>query len=110
MGRPKLLEARDQQLNIALTTREHAELLTRAVRAGMRPVDYARAQLLAPRRITASMAAMPPHLDPLFHAALSRVGNNINQIARQLNTHGHAPPPSLELLLGEIRTLLKGAR
>jgi hypothetical protein len=72
----------------------------------MRSVDYGRAQLFLPRRISAAQTASAHQLDPLFHVQLSRLGNNLNQIARKLNTLALPPPPTLEPLLQEIRALL----
>jgi hypothetical protein len=103
MGRPKLPIKRDRQLNIGLTTAERELLFRRAAAAGMRPVDYARANILS-RRIV--QAAEAQQLDPLLLNELSRVGNNINQIARQLNAASQPVPPSLEPLLQELRALL----
>lgn len=105
-GRPKLDIVRDRQFNVGLTQREHELLLQRAARAGMRPVDYGRARLFAEWRISAQHASGAAHLDPLFLNALVRLGNNLNQIARRLNTIGQPAPPSLEPLLGEIRQLI----
>lgn len=106
MARPKQNISRDRQFNVGLTAREHGLLLERAAACAMRPVDYARARLFAPWRMTARQAAGAPHLDPLLLAQLSRLGNNLNQIARRLNTLDAPAPPSLEPLLLQIRTLL----
>lgn len=77
----------------------------------MRPTDYARAKLFSDWQVANGEAARRPaaplsHLDPLFMAALSRLGNNLNQITRRLNTFSMPPPPSLEPLLHEIRSLV----
>jgi len=110
MGRPPNKIKRDRQFNVGLTGREHELLLARAGRAGMRPVDYGRARLLGTRSDPAlALGAPAPHLDPLFVANLSRLGNNLNQIARRLNTLGFPPPPSLEPLLRQIRILITQA-
>jgi hypothetical protein len=107
MGRPPNKIKRDRQFNVGLTTREHDLLLARASRAGMRPVDYGRARLLGGAAQQASGTDAPaPHLDPLFVAQLSRLGNNLNQIARRLNTLDFPSPPSLEPLLQLIRALI----
>jgi hypothetical protein len=109
MARPKVKEKRDKQLNLKITARELELLRARAAAAGVRPVDYGRARLFAEWRATARQAATP-HLDPLLIAALSRIGNNLNQITRRLNTLDIPAPPSLEPLLREIRTLIAGVR
>ena len=77
----------------------------------MRPVDYARARLFAEWRISEAALAAAHHLDPLFQAQLSRIGNNLNQIARRMNTFHQPAPAGLEPLLAEIRALInRGAR
>ena len=107
MARPKHKMTRDRQFNVALTARELELLHARAAASGKRPVDYGRARLLAERRIAPARAeSNGPHLDPLFHAQLLRLGNNLNQIARRLNTFGHPAPPTLEPLLRQIRALI----
>jgi hypothetical protein len=109
MGRKKLDIKRDRQLNMRLTAQEHGLLHQRAASAGMRPVDYARARLFSKPFRTLAKASETPHLDPLFLVSLSRIGNNINQIARQLNARAIPLPPSLEPLLQEVRTLIRRA-
>jgi hypothetical protein len=91
---------------MSLTTRELELLRARAAAAGMRPVDYGRAQLFADRRSSRAPVALAPHLDPLFLACLSRLGNNLNQIPRRLNATRQPAPPTLEPLLREIRILI----
>jgi hypothetical protein len=111
MGRPPNKIKRDRQFNVGLTAREHDLLLACAARAGMRPVDYARGKLFANWRGAEREAASPlPHLDPLFLVQLSRLGNNLNQIARLMNTFHRPPPVDLGELLQKIRALIaKGA-
>lgn len=106
MGRPTLEIKRDRQFNIGLTAPEHDLLLSRAARAGMRPVDYGRARLFAEWRVNAQDVSAAAHLDPLFAQQLIRLGNNLNQIARRLNLIGQPAPPALEPLLAEIRRLI----
>jgi DNA polymerase III delta subunit len=45
-------------------------------------------------------------LDPLLLVQLSRIGNNLNQIARRLNELALPAPEALEPLLAEIRRIL----
>jgi hypothetical protein len=105
MGRPTKKEKRDQQLNIKLTLREIASVRAGASKAGMRAVDYGRAKLFADRPFQAARAAA--HLDTLFLVQLSRIGNNLNQMARKFNQTGVSPPPALEDLLSAIRELIR---
>jgi hypothetical protein len=106
MGRPTKKEKRDQQLNIKLTLREIAWVRARAGAVRMRPIDYGRAQLLAERPLPRAASNTAPHLDTLFLLQLSRIGNNLNQIARKFNQTGVCPP-ALETLLGDIRELIR---
>src|SRR5436305_11611477 len=106
MGRTKLPITRDRQFNVGLTTAELAELQRAARQAGMRPVDYGRAKLLSrPGRIARTEYSVR-QLDPLLLVQLSRIGNNLNQIARRLNELALPTPDALEPLLGEIRSIL----
>jgi hypothetical protein len=106
MARPTKHEKRDRQLNLKLTRREFDYVCARAAR--QRPVDFARAQLLADRPVRTH--AQHGHLDPLFLLQLSRLGNNLNQIARRLHGRPAPPPAGLGPLLNEIRDLIrKGA-
>jgi hypothetical protein len=107
MSRPVKSDRRNHQLNLSLTEAEINFLRSRAARLGMRLVDYGRTQLLAdrPRRV----ARLPGsnQLDPLFIAQVSRIGNNLNQIARRLNQLDFPPPPELAPLLDTIRDIIR---
>jgi len=71
----------------------------------MRLVDYARATLLTMRAASYAVV-LPSRLDRLNYEQLKRVGNNLNQIARQLNAFGRVPMPDLETCLREVRSLI----
>jgi hypothetical protein len=108
MARPTKHEKRDKQLNLKLTRREFDYVCARAKRRALRPVDFARGQLLSERPVRTD--APRGHLDPLFLLQLSRLGNNLNQIARRLNVMRMGAPEGLVPLLEEIRGLIrKGA-
>jgi hypothetical protein len=107
MVRPKLKITRNKQFNVGLTVSEHEALHQRAREAGMRPVDYGRARLFSEHFWTLQSAPKAHHLDPLFLVQLSRIGNNLNQIARRLNLRPEPAPPSLEPVLAELRALLR---
>jgi len=106
MARPKHNDIRDRQLNLKLTAAEFERLRRRAAASGMRLVDFGRARLLAEWRVTETAVAATPHLDPLFQAQLSRLGNNLNQIARRMHAFQEPAPPALAPLLDELRTLI----
>jgi hypothetical protein len=111
MARPTKSERRDRQLNLKLTLRELAWLRARAARSSMSLVDYGRAQLLADRPLRSRPLPGTNRLDPLFVAQVSRIGNNLNQIARRMNGLDIPPPPELVPLLDTIRDLIRaGAR
>jgi hypothetical protein len=105
MARPKTQEKRDRQLNIALRHDELGELQARADARGVRLVEYARAALLN-MKVPAYSIAMPSKLDRLIHEQLKRLGNNLNQIARQLNALGRVAPDDLDASLREVRQLV----
>jgi hypothetical protein len=106
MARPRKHEVRDRQFNVGLTAHELELLRQRAAAVGMRPVDFGRARLLGEEAVIAAKRVFRPHLDPLLLCELSRLGNNLNQIARSLNTRPGPAPPSLEPLLQEIRAMI----
>ena len=109
MGRPKLDIPRDRQLNIALTASELVDVQRAAHLCGMRPVDYARAKLLSkPAHLTRGAAVIRP-VDPALLVQLSRLGNNLNQIARALHDLSVPAPDELRALLVEIRTVIRRA-
>ncbi len=107
MGRPRKEDPRCCQLNLSLTRVELETLKSRAYAAGLRLPDFGRARVLKETE-NARPSRAPPRIEQLFVAQLIRLGSNLNQIARQLNSmRTPAPPPSLEPLLQEIRSLLK---
>jgi hypothetical protein len=110
MGRPTKSEKRDRQLNLKLTARELDWVRARAAKAGMRAVDFARAQLFVERRLRASRRPQVAHLDPLFIAQVSRIGNNLNQMTRSFHRGQISAPAELGPLLQAIRDVVnKGA-
>lgn len=108
MPRPSAPSKRDRQLNIALHRSEVEALQARADARGMRLVDYARASLLTMRAASAAVV-LPSKLERLNLEQLKRVGNNLNQIARQLNALGQVVPDELTETLNSVRQILRGA-
>src|SRR5688572_7285623 len=102
MPRPTTDHRRDRQLNIALRSDELAELKARADARGAQLVDYARAALLN-MRVASYAVVLPSKLERLNHEQLKRIGNNLNQIARQLNALGQVSP-DLDGCLQELRS------
>jgi hypothetical protein len=107
MARPKKTETRDCQLNLHLTRIEIEAVRLRASSAGLRVADYGRALVLDVRRAEPLIVARP-RVEIAFVLELRRLGNNLNQVARRLNS---APvpmlPASLEPLLRDIRALIE---
>jgi hypothetical protein len=107
MGRPKLEITRDRQFNVGLTILEFEAVQLAARLAGMRPVDYGRGKLLSKSGRIARTEEAVRQLDPLLLVQLSRLGNNLNQIARRLNDLALPVPEDLSPLLAEIRDILR---
>ena len=107
MGRPNKTEPRCRQLNIGLTEREYEALCRRAEAVGMRPVYFGRALLLNGNSPIAVQAQPPVSTSQrLIFQALSRLGNNLNQLVRHLHQTGEPVPSDLEPLLRDIRQIL----
>jgi hypothetical protein len=104
MSRPVKNNRRDQQLNLSLTDAEINVLRLRAAAAEMRLVDYSRLMLL--RKSPTLPRATHLQIDQLAYEQLKRLGNNLNQIARVVNTTRQPPPPVLDALLHDIRAVL----
>jgi hypothetical protein len=105
MGRLKLLEPRDEQLNISLTKAELTRLRRRAEAVGMRPVHFGRALLIDQRRSIATSLG-ESNLARLNYGQLVRIGNNLNQLVRHLHRTGDPLPSYLEPLLKDIRQII----
>ena len=84
MARPKKSEPLDQQLNVSLSLAEYALLRLRADALGQRPSSYARAVLLN-ETVKVEAGSLTSRYDRLVFQQWQRAGNNLNQIARQLN-------------------------
>jgi Bacterial mobilisation protein (MobC) len=105
MGRPKIIEPRNQQLNLSFTISEFADIRQRAYLLGMRPAHFARAALLRSHTALVSQGA-GNSVSRLIHDQLKRLGNNLNQMVRHLHQTGDPLPPDLEPLLKDIRDLI----
>ena len=104
MARPKSATHRNRQLNVALTATEFERVREAAQLLGMTLVAYARARLLDESMGSAApMAAM----DRLALNQLKRIGNNLNQMTRQLNALGVASLNEIDLTLRDVRELLR---
>ncbi len=97
---PKLRVVRELVLRVRCTMDERDSWLRKA-RAQERSLsDYARHVLSAEPM---QRRAGPPEVDPVLLAAVGRAGNNLNQIARAMNTDRKAGR-AIDLIA--VRTLL----
>ncbi len=103
MGRPRKSEPRDRQLNLSFTATELEAICRRAEAVGMRPAHLGRALLVDPDR---AIGATQNNLERLIQRELARLGNNLNQAVRKLNSLGLALPADLEPLLADIREII----
>ncbi|MEM6260706.1 MAG: plasmid mobilization relaxosome protein MobC [Planctomycetota bacterium] len=94
-------ERRSERFNLRFTVAELAHIEQQAQSAGIDPTEYLRRRALgyevppAPRRADASLVS-----------ELNRVGQNVNQIARNLNS-GRRERLKLDLVLAELRGVLE---
>jgi hypothetical protein len=107
MARPKISEPRCHQLNLSLTARELESIKKRAAALGMRPVHFGRAMLLDRNSQPAVKSEVNDHTQRMIHAQLVRLGNNLNQMVRNLHQTGDPLPPDLEPLLTDIRHVIE---
>jgi hypothetical protein len=79
----------------------------RAAALGMRPVHFGRAMLLDRNSQPAVKSEVNDHTQRMIHAQLVRLGNNLNQMVRNLHQTGDPLPPDLEPLLTDIRHVIE---
>jgi len=110
MARPRKTEIRDRQLKLCLTAHEYETIRQRAQALGLRPVHFGRALLLGRAEAPASHEDAPRGLVRMIYSHLTRIGNNLNQIARHCHITGDPLPADLEPLLKDIRQLVERMR
>jgi hypothetical protein len=105
MGRPSKYNRRDQQLNLKFTQHE-ADWISEQARA-RRIVrgEFGRQQVLWERAVRISVSARMP-FDQGVLLQLSRIGNNLNQIARRMHQLNIEAPAQLAPVLDMIRGIL----
>lgn len=99
---------RSKQAVVRLTEAEAVELQSRARRAGLSAGAYLRACALGDSGPRAKRA--PPVNRELLGealASLNRVGNNLNQIAKQLNSGGHPDRAAMAESRAELVAILE---
>jgi hypothetical protein len=105
MARPKAIEKRERQINVALTTREHDLVKSRAEQIGQRVSDYARNALLK-RQIAADAMRLASTTDRLAFEQMKRIGANLAEIRGHMQITGQMPSASLERVLRDIRDII----
>ena len=106
MGRPRLAEgAIRENFTVRLTAAERARVEEKARQLNLSPSDYARACLV---RGTVRVV-QEGGFDPELVRGVLAIGNNLNQIARHLNTSGAFSPAKLDAVLDAISALLTEA-
>lgn len=99
---------RTRAFNIGMTEAEFAQAEARARKAGLSNAAYGRACVLGEQGPRAKRA--PPINRELLGealASLNRVGNNLNQIAKQLNSGGHPDHAAMASARGELMAILE---
>ncbi|GAA1249606.1 hypothetical protein GCM10009665_45500 [Kitasatospora nipponensis] len=102
---------REDVIAARLKPDEKAEITAAAKRAGLYPSGYLATAALAAARGSTTLKnneQLDAAIDELaaLRAAISRVGNNINQIAYVYNAGGHARPGELDHILGVLTRIL----
>ncbi len=106
-GRPKKEphEKRTARLPaVRLTTAERIDLELKAEAAGFELSEWVRRQLTAVKVTRSKMAAS----DAGLITELNRIGNNVNQIARQLNRGREHDPEHLGHVMFQLNSVLEG--
>jgi hypothetical protein len=106
MTRPVKTEPRIRQLNLSLTDSELDDIRRRAEAVGMRPVHFGRALIFDQKCKLAIDSAPATNAKKLIYHALSRLGNNLNQLVRHCHQTGDPLPADLEPLLNDIRQII----
>lgn len=106
MARPRSSEdeRRSECFAIRLTPAERLSLLDEAERLSMSPTELAR------QRLTRGRVVVHEHrkLGPRQVFELGRIGVNLNQIARALNSRQNINPATIESAIAELRQLIAG--
>lgn len=92
-----MLPAKDSRLNVRLSAEEHADIVRRASGAGLTVSEYMRRSALqdTDRPI---IRTDPERLQALYRN-LRKAGGNLNQVARELNTHHRPAELEAEMLI-----------
>lgn len=114
MPRAPSSNPRELRLSFRCTDQEATRLKNAARRSHMSLSDFVRARVLKARKSrNRDGIAVDPTEDTGARALahqVHKVGVNLNQIARQMNTFQEPPPPELSELLDQIRSYIRQAQ
>lgn len=104
MARPRKNdeERRSECFAIRLTPDERLSLIAEAERLEITPTELARQRLIKGRVVVHEHRK----LDPRQAFELGRIGVNLNQIARALNSGQNLNPATIDGAIGEVRELI----
>jgi len=104
MARPRSSEdeRRSECFAIRLTPAERLSLLDEAERLAISPTELARQRLLRGRVVVHEHRKLAPR--QVFE--LGRIGVNLNQIARALNSRQNINPATIESAIAELKELV----
>ncbi len=88
---------------------DHLHRNAQADAAGLRLAAYARSVLLQ-QEVQRQVIAAASRYDRLVYQQWARVGSNLNQVARQLNSFGSVSAQNVEAVLSDIRALISRDR
>lgn len=113
MARPRRTTTRTQLIALRLTAEERFRLMQKAHKACMTVSEYLRVSALAGRQKVARVQRIieAPVWPADFYYEVRRIGVNLNQIARQVNTFpDRGESTGVDDVLCEIRDMLARVR
>ena len=97
------------QLKLNLTATEYERIARRANAVGMRPTHFSRAMVLNTNGAHPPNGRTASNFEKLNYLALSRLGNNLNQMVRRMHQTDEPAPTDLEPLPADIRAIMDRA-
>ena len=108
MARPKKEEMyRNHRITVRFTETEFSIIETAAKQANMSLASYVRTQVLKGKVQTKiEIVADVPEIKKLL-AEFGKIGSNLNQIAKSLNTYEQVDIHFIEITVNELRNMIK---
>lgn len=92
-----MTEKREKIIKVRVTAEEHEQLKFNSTKAQL--AEWMRESCLNPGQVDlVSAAEGPSAVDPELLRQLSGIGNNLNQIARQVNTKAWGPSDTAQII------------